>query len=95
MAGYLLVFLRGENEHRAARCRIVDGIVRGPVPSFIEADTDPGQAAADRSACSPIIFSNAAGEDNSVDSIKRGDHRGHLLAHGIAEHLNGKSCICV
>jgi hypothetical protein len=42
MAGDLLVFLRGENEHRAPRCGIVDGIVRGPVPSFIEADTDPG-----------------------------------------------------
>jgi hypothetical protein len=62
MAGNLLVFLRGENEHRAARCGIVDGIVRGPVPSFIEADTDPGQATADHSACFPVIFSNAAGE---------------------------------
>ena len=95
MAGDLLVFLRGENAHRAARCGIVDGIVRGPVPSCVEGDTDPGQAAADRSACSPIVFSNAAGEDNQIDSIKRGDHRGHLLAHTIAEHLNGKSCIGV
>jgi hypothetical protein len=61
MAGDLLVFLRGENEHRAARSGIVDGIVRGPVPSFVEADAYPGQAAADRGTCFPIIFSNAAG----------------------------------
>jgi hypothetical protein len=53
LAGDLLVFLRGENVHRAARCGIVDGIVRGPVPTCVEPDTDPGQAAADRSACSP------------------------------------------
>ena len=24
---------------------------------------------------------------------QRGDHGSHLLAHGIAEHLNGKSCV--
>jgi hypothetical protein len=60
----LLVFLRGENVHQAARCGIVDWIVCGPVPSFVEADADSGQAAADRGACFPIIFSNAAGEDD-------------------------------
>jgi hypothetical protein len=64
MAGDLLVFLRGENVHRAARCGIVDGIVCGPVPACVEPDTDPGQAAAYRSACFPIIFSIAAGEDD-------------------------------
>jgi hypothetical protein len=64
MAGDLLVFPRGENEHRAAGCGIVDGIVCGPVPSFVEADADPGQAAANRSTCFPIISSNAAGEDD-------------------------------
>jgi len=42
MAGDLLVFPRGENEHRAARCGIVDGIVCEPVPTCVEPDTDPG-----------------------------------------------------
>ena len=77
MGGDLLVFPRGENEYRAARCGIVDGIVCEPVPTCVEPDTDPGQAATNRSECFPIIFSNAAGEDDYVDSIKRGDHRGH------------------
>ena len=95
MAGDLLVFLRGENAHRAARRAIADGIVRGPVPRFVEADADPGQAAADRGAHFRIIFSDAAGEDEHVDAVERGDHRGHLLAHRIAEHSNGKSCIGV
>jgi glycogen debranching enzyme len=40
----------------AARCGIVDGIVCGPIPTCVEPDTDPGQAAADRSACFRIIF---------------------------------------
>ena len=30
-----------------------------------------------------------------VDSVKRSDHRGHLLTHGIAEHLNSESRVGV
>jgi hypothetical protein len=63
------------------------------VPRFVEAHADPRQPVADRSARFPIIFSDAAGEDDQVDAIERSDHRSHLLAHGIAEHLNRKSCI--
>jgi hypothetical protein len=44
--------------------RDAGSLICGPVPSFVEPDTNPGQATADRSACSPIIFSNAAGEDD-------------------------------
>ncbi len=95
MAGDLFVFLRGEDLHRAARSGVVDGIVRGPVPSFVEADAEPGQAVTDRRSRFDVIFSNAAGEHEQIDSTKRSGHRGHLLAHGITEHLNGKSCIGV
>jgi hypothetical protein len=93
MAGNLLVFLRGENVHRTARSGIVDWIVRGPVPSFVKADAEPGQAATDCGSRFDIIFSNSACEHEQIDSTKRSDHRGHLLAHGITEHLNGKSRI--
>ena len=86
---------RGERAPQQRDAGIVDGIVRGPVPSLVEADAEPGQAAADRRSRFDIIFSNAAGEDEQIDSTKRSDHRGHLLAHGIAEHLNGKSRIGV
>src|ERR1700730_3267934 len=48
--------------HRQRGCGIVDGIVCELVPTCVEPDTDPGQTAANRSACFPIIFSNAAGE---------------------------------
>lgn len=46
-------------------------------------------------ACFPVIFSNAAGKGDQVNSIERGNHRGQLLAHGIAEHPDGQSCIAV
>ena len=72
---------------------IADGVLQGLISRWVEADTKPGQTAADRGPHLGVIFSDAAGEDEQINPIERGDHRGHLLAHGIAEHLNGKSCI--
>jgi hypothetical protein len=66
MAGDLLVFLRGEDKHHAARRGIADGIARCPVPSFVEAHANPGQPVADRGARFPIIFSNAARAPQSL-----------------------------
>ena len=74
---------------------IVDWIFRGPVPRLVEADAEPRQAATDRGSRFDIIFSNSAGEHEQIDSTKRRDHRGHLLAHRITEHLNGKSRVGV
>ena len=95
MPGDPLVFLRAQNENRAAAGGIAYGIICRPVSSFVETHADPRQATADLSACRCIIFTNAAGEDKQVDPIERSDHGGHLLAHGIAEHLDSKSCIGV
>ena len=47
MAGDLFVFLRGEDLHRAERSGTAYGIVWEPVPSFVEAEAEPGQAATD------------------------------------------------
>ena len=93
MTSDLLVFLRWQNVHRTARYRFADGIFRRSVSSFVETEAEPGQTAADRRARLDIILSNAAGEYEQIDSAKSSDHRGHLLAHGIAEHCNGKSRI--
>jgi hypothetical protein len=68
-----------------------EGIARGPAALFVEADTDPRQAAADRTAHFSVIFSHAVGKDQHVDSVERGNHRCHLLAHRTAEHLDGQS----
>ena len=93
MVGNLPVLLRGEYVHRTGRCRLADGVFPRPVPRRVEADAEPGQAATDRRSRFDIIFSNAAGKYEQIVSTKRSDHRGHLLANGIAEHLNGKSYI--
>src|ERR1700719_1867363 len=44
MARDLLVLLRSENKHRAARCRITDGIGDGAVSHTIKDNTHPVQA---------------------------------------------------
>ena len=61
-----------------------------PVPSLIESNAKPGQAATDRRTRLDIIFADAACKHDQICSIKRRDHRGELLAHGIAEHRNGQ-----
>ncbi len=38
-----------------------------------------------------VVLADAAGEDDHVDSVKRGDHRGDLLADRIAEHIDGQA----
>ena len=58
-----------------------------------ETDTGPSQAAADCGADFRIIFTDAAGEYQQVQSTQRSDHCRYLLAHGIAEHLDGEPCI--
>ena len=74
--------------HPGSRCGSLTGVGRGTVPRFVEADAGPGQAGADRRAHLAIIFANAAGKDDQIDPIESGDHRGDLLAHGIAEHID-------
>jgi hypothetical protein len=86
MAGYLLVLPRGENEHRAARRGIVDGIACGSISACVEPDTDPGQAAAYRSACFPIIFSNAAAVAGNAGPAGV-DHHG--IGEDHSEHVLG------
>ena len=93
MAGDLLVLLRYEDPHRATRSGIVDRIARGPVPSLVESDAKPGQAATDRRPRLDIIFADTACKHDQICSIKRREHRGDLLAHGIAKHRDGKSRI--
>ena len=67
--------------------------LRGKDPH--RANVEPGQAIADLGAHLLVIFADAAGEDDQVDAVERGDHRGHLLAHRIAEHLDGQPGIGV
>jgi hypothetical protein len=71
--GDLLIFLRGKNDHATARIGAVDGVVREAVADFVEIYSAAGQAPADLGACFPVIFSNAAGKDDQVNSIKRGN----------------------
>jgi hypothetical protein len=86
MARDLLVLLRSENKHRAAGCRITDGIGDGAVSHIIKDNTHPVQATADLGAYFRIIFSDSAGENDQIDSFKRRDHRRHLFTHRVAEH---------
>ena len=95
MTSDLFVFLRWQNVHGTARYRFADRIFRRPVSRRVEADAEPRQAATNRRSRLDIILSNAASEHEQIDSAERRDHRGRLLAHGIAEHRNGKSCIGV
>ena len=95
MTSDLPVFLGCENLNPATACRIVRGAVRDTILRGIWTDAGPSQAAADRGTDFRIIFTNAAGEYEQIDSFKRSGHRGHLLTHGIAKHLNSKLCIGV
>src|SRR6202043_1667304 len=95
MAGDLLVFLRGNDSHRAVRCVVADRVARPSIPRLVEADADPRQAVADSGTRLPIMFADPAGEDDEVDAVKRRDHRGDLLSYRITEHLNGQPCIGV
>jgi hypothetical protein len=42
MVSDLLVFLRGQDLHRATRLGTIDGVVRGLVSIFVEAQAEPG-----------------------------------------------------
>ena len=79
-----------ENINPATGWRIARGAVRETILQSTETDAGPSQAAADRGTDFRIIFTDAAGEYEQVQSAQRSDHRRYLLAHGIAEHLDGK-----
>ena len=87
MSCNLLILLRRENEHRdAGQLTSLFGETFLASSRLTPSQDKPRQTAARTSAS----FSDAAGEDYRIDAIKRSDHRRHLLAHGIAEHLNGE-----
>jgi hypothetical protein len=90
MASDLLVFLGGEHEHRTTGRSIVDGIARGPIPSFTQANPIQRKAAhvAERTSAS---ISPIRRLTPSCDAIERRCHRRHLLAQRAVQHLNGKS----
>ena len=48
--------------------------------------TGPIELAANSTAHFSVVFSDTAGEDDEVGAVEHGDHRGDLLANGIAEH---------
>ena len=91
----LLFFPWWEDANQAARQGIADGIARRAVPCIVEPDAHPRQATADRRPHFAVVFSDAARENDEIGSVKRGDHRGYLLSHGIAKHLNGEARIGV
>ena len=95
MAGDLLVFLGCDDLNPATGWRRVRGAVRGTIPGDIRTDAGPSQATTDRGADFRIIFTDAASEYEQVESTQRGNHCRYLLAHGIAEHLNGKPCVSI
>ena len=90
MASDLLVFLGCENLNPTTAWRIVRRTVRNTILRGIWTDAGPSQATADRGTDLLVIFTDTAGKYQQVQSIKRSNHCRYLLAHGIAEHLDGK-----
>ena len=86
MTSDLLVFLRGKDSYLAPRHGTIVALV-------LEDDTGPIEPAANRAAHLSVVFSDAAGEDNEIYPAEHSNHRGYLLADGIAEHVDGQSGI--
>jgi hypothetical protein len=61
------------------------------VAPVLEYKTDPVEPTANRGAHLYIVFSDTADKDDEVHSTEHSNHRGYLLADGIAEHVDSQS----
>ena len=71
------------NDDAAVGCADQRG--SGGVGGIVELYPGPSQAIADQRANPGRIFTDASGEDESVEAAEDGDQRSHLLDHAIDE----------
>ena len=91
MTGDLLAFQRWQHAHLA----IGDSTLSGPTARFRWPYSCPGQTFADHGTHHFVILTDASREDDHVYAAHGRDHRSDLFAHGITEHLDGKTRIVV